>query len=154
MVSLPQVKQSPLMLNHRTQSTTSKLRSKIRKEFHRISNVSSSPANSLKMAVPSPTTISKKNPLFILFFVYVEEVKKGRRRFIPNPRRLRELAKLSHWPLLSITELRKGIRLLGWGNTHRLLVLVVSWRSTMIVTTVESPEPLFCTMIWKSKLIC
>merc|ERR1712096_358644 len=53
----------------------SRLKFKIRREFPQISNVSSLLVNNLKMAAPSPTITSKRSPLFILYFVFVEECK-------------------------------------------------------------------------------
>merc|ERR1711865_1362772 len=59
------VKPSPLMLSQQTPSRTSKPRSKIRKESLQISKDSSSLESNLKTEEPSPTTTSKRSPLFI-----------------------------------------------------------------------------------------
>merc|ERR1712028_134566 len=59
------VRPSPLMLSQQTPSRTSKPKSRIRKESLQISKDSSSPESNLKTVEPSPTTTSKRSPLFI-----------------------------------------------------------------------------------------
>ena len=65
-------KLSPLTWSLRTRSTMSRPRFKIRREFHQINNVWSSPESNWKMDALWATTTSRRNLLFTLFFVCEE----------------------------------------------------------------------------------
>merc|ERR1711976_312240 len=90
-----------------------------------------------KMDVLSPITTSRRSPPCTWSSVFVEEEKRGRRRFTPSPRR----RSVSTRPFLSrpssTTVLRTEERLSGSGSTLLLPELDASWPNTTIVTTVE-----------------
>jgi len=91
------VKLSPLRSNHLTLLRTSRPKFKIRKAFLQISNVSSLLENNWKMEEHFPIITSKRNQLFILYFVSEEVCK-----FLSKP----WLEKLSPLRLSHLTPLK------------------------------------------------